>query len=197
MKQKLESFGFEVQSAYDADRMAMVSALTWYKKKSSLRNVDICVFYYAGHAVSIGLENYLLPIGSENADEHEIKFMAIQEQDVIRELTELNTKSIVILDACRNPFGSYQSRGSARGGLNATTGSKNFLIAYSTAPNTTAADGNGRNSPFTKHLIKNMKPGIKIQDIFIATREDVHDETDGKQIPWSHDSLLGKIYFDS
>jgi len=174
----------------------MVQALLWYQTKTSLRSVDICVFYYAGHAVNISKENYLLPIGSENISDKEIEFMGIKEKDVITQLSEINAKSIVILDACRNPFGMSLSRGKMNAGLTANTGSHNFLIAYSTSPNSTAADGTGRNSPFTKHLLANMKSGVKLQEIFFNTRKAVHSETLGKQTPWTHDSLLEEIYFN-
>jgi len=174
----------------------MVEALLWYQTKVSLRSADICVFYYAGHAVNIANENYLLPVGSENVSDKQIEFMGIKENDVIKQLSEIQGKSIVILDACRNPFGMAQSRGRMNAGLGANTGGHNFLIAYSTSPNSTAADGNGRNSPFTKHLLDNMKSGIKIQEIFFNTRKAVHSETFGKQTPWTHDSLLEEIYFN-
>jgi len=174
----------------------MVDALIKCKEKASLEKVNICLFYYAGHAVSIAKENYLLPIDCDNTDENRMKYMGIKENDVINNLIEINGKSIVILDACRNPFSNLAVRGKVEGGLSAADGSNNFFIAYSTAPNTTAADGMGRNSPFTKHLINNMKPGVKIQDILITTRQSVHVETNGKQTPWSHDSLLEEVYLD-
>jgi len=174
----------------------MIDAITKYKEKALLGSVNICLFYFAGHAVSIAKENYLLPIDSDNTNENRMKYMGFKESDVINELKEINGKSIVILDACRNPFSNLAVRGDAKGGLSASDGSNNFFIAYSTAPNTTAADGMGRNSPFTKHLLNNMKPGVKIQDILITTRQNVNAETGGKQTPWSHDSLLEKVCLD-
>ena len=48
------------------------------------------------------------------------------------------------------------------------------LIAYSTQPGNVALDGQGRNSPFTSALLKNIDtPGLSLGDTMIAVRNDV------------------------
>jgi hypothetical protein len=85
----------------------------------------------------------------------------------------------VVLDACRdNPFASLSkggSKGLAR--MEAPTGT---MIAFATAPNTTAADeGN-----YAKVLAKQIRtPGLELLDVFRKTSAEVMRLSGGKQEP--------------
>lgn len=62
--------------------------------------------------------------------------------------------------------------------------------AYATQLNNAAADGAGRNSPFTKALLKHIgTAGISIQELMIRVRKDVMLETRNAQIPWEEAAL--------
>ncbi len=68
------------------------------------------------------------------------------------------------------------------------------LIIYSTQPNTVAADGKGRNSPFTAALLRHIGTrGLEIRQMMSRVRKDVVDATGG-QIPWDNSSLIGDVY---
>ena len=72
-------------------------------------------------------------------------------------------KNLVILDACRNnPFGNrIQTTAKGLAQIDAPPGT---LIAFATAPGSTAADGGGRNGLYTQHLVRQMvRPGAAIQ----------------------------------
>ena len=75
----------------------------------------------------------------------------------------------LILDACRDtPFGrsgeSSLSRGLAQ--MSTVEGS---LIAYATSPGKTAADGEGRHSPYTAQLLRHLPtPGLLVEPLFKA-----------------------------
>ena len=70
------------------------------------------------------------------------------------------------------------------------------FISFSTAPGSVAADGRGRNSPFTKHLLQAMrKPDVPIELMFKEVRVGVMGETKGEQIPWDSSSLTGNFFF--
>jgi formylglycine-generating enzyme required for sulfatase activity len=106
-----------------------------------------------------------------------------------------NRLNIVILDACRNNPLSRSMRSSDRG-LARMDAPKGSFIAYSTAPGDTAADGAGRNSPYTVALTKAMQePGIAIEETFRNARIDVLNATAEKQVPWESSSLTGRFYF--
>jgi formylglycine-generating enzyme required for sulfatase activity len=70
------------------------------------------------------------------------------------------------------------------------------FIAYSTAPGATAADGTGKNSPYTLALTKAIqKPGIPIEEAFRDARVEVIAATQKEQIPWESSSLTGAFSF--
>jgi hypothetical protein len=106
-----------------------------------------------------------------------------------------NQVNIVNLDACRNNPLSRSTR-SAEVGLakmDAPTGS---FIAYSTAPGDVAADGSGKNSPYTTALVAAMRqPGMALEETFRSVRVRVMAETDKRQVPWESSSLTGAFYF--
>ena len=73
---------------------------------------------------------------------------------------------------------------------------KGSLIAYATAPGDVAADGDGRNGVFTKHLLEQMqKPGVQVEQVFKQVTQAVHAETRQRQTPFTTSSLLGEFYF--
>lgn len=70
-----------------------------------------------------------------------------------------------------------------------------IVVAFSTAPGMTAADGEGRNSPYTKHLKEFLRrPNTSLDAILKLTRTEVTKETGGKQTPWYETSINGEFY---
>ena len=70
------------------------------------------------------------------------------------------------------------------------------LIAYATAPGAVAADGAGRNGPYTKHLLRYLRvPDLPVEQMFKQVRAAVKEETQGVQEPWESSSLLGDFSF--
>jgi len=104
---------------------------------------------------------------------------------------------LIILDACRsNPAGRSWRRGVSGGGLAPMDTVKGSLIAYSTSPGQTAADGSGRNSPYTAQMLRQMPmPGQPVETMFKRVRVGVQQETQDRQIPWESSSLTGDFYF--
>jgi uncharacterized caspase-like protein len=70
------------------------------------------------------------------------------------------------------------------------------IVAYATSPGKVASDGDGRNSPYTKHLVRAMQtPNKPIELVFKEVRRAVQDETKNLQTPWENTSLSGDFYF--
>ena len=67
---------------------------------------DVAFVYYAGHAIQVGSENYLLPTKEVFETEYDVRDYGIHVQDIMRYLEAMtNQINILILDACRNnPF---------------------------------------------------------------------------------------------
>jgi len=154
------------------------------------------LFYYAGHGLQVKGYNYLVPVNAVIRNEEEVEYEGVEVGFVLAQMEAArNRVNIVILDACRNnPYArSFRDIKQGLVGMNAPTGT---LIAYSTAPGSTAADGTGVNGLYTQELLYQIKrPGLKIEEVFKNVRAEVVRKSDGMQTPWESSSLIGDFYF--
>ncbi|MEQ1612616.1 MAG: caspase family protein, partial [Hyphomicrobiaceae bacterium] len=179
----------------DADMATMRQAFIEFSRRLK-RPDSVGVFYYAGHAVQVAGQNYLIPIGADISSESEIPVQAVNLQELLGAMKGAAARvKIAILDSCRNnPFES-SARGLSRG-LAPVTAPAGTLIAYATAPGEVALDGTDGHSPFTSALTRIMPtPGLEIEEVFKRTRAAVLESTNSKQTPWEHSSLVGQFIF--
>jgi uncharacterized caspase-like protein len=67
---------------------------------------------------------------------------------------------------------------------------------FATRPNTTAADGAGRNSPFTEAFLQHLAtPGVEIEVLMKRVTATVSERTKGKQQPERLSRLEQEFYF--
>ncbi len=193
----LKACGFEVELQTNTDRRGMESAIRDFGKK--LKKGGVGLFFYAGHAVQIKGANYLIPVDSRIQAESDIIYEAVNAGRVLGGMRSAgNPLNIVILDACRdNPFKTQsRSTSSLDRGLARMAAPKGTLIAYSTSPGRVAADGDGRNSPYTGLLLSYMKQlNTPVETVFKNVRRAIDKQTEGRQIPWEATSLTGDFYF--
>jgi len=196
--QALRGLGFEVVLSLDVSRRVLKQAMRTFRQRLQRRG-GVGLFYYAGHGIQVRGRNYLIPVGADIETEADVEDEAVNAGLVLRYMEEADARlNIVILDACRNNPVARSWRAESRGlvRLELPQGPLGSLLAYSTAPGKVAADGTGRNSPFTTHLLLNLRiAGLDLEDVFKKTRIGVKRDTDGKQIPWSESSLVGDFYF--
>ncbi len=196
MANALSQCGFKVTLLLDATQRQMESAVREFGK--TIHNGDVSLFYYAGHGMQLKGQNYLIPINALIESESDVKYESLNAGHVLGKMEDAESAiNIVFLDACRNnPLArSFRNpnRGLAR--IDAPMGT---IIAYSTSPGSVAADGEDRNSPFTKHLLENIKkPELTIEKVLKNVRVAVAAESINKQVPWESSSLLGEFYFSS
>ncbi|GAA4823975.1 caspase family protein [Algivirga pacifica] len=193
MAAALRSIDFEVILETNADLNGMNEAVRTFARKS--READVALFYFAGHGMQIDQVNYLLPIGVNIKDKHDVAFECISVEKVqkVIENTKPDRMNLIVLDACRNnPFRSWQRGGET--GLAGMTPPSGTLIAFSTSPGSTAANGVGRNGLYTGELIKQLRVPQRIEDVFINTRIKVEEKSGGKQSPWELARLRGKFF---
>ena len=191
----LQEVGFEVDLQENLSQQGFVTALRNFGKRLN-ETGGTGLFYYAGHGMQVKGANYLIPVDAGIESEDEVKYMAINANQVLDKMDSAgNRLNIVILDACRdNPFArSFRSRQSGLAQMDAPSG---MLIAFATAPGAVAYDGDGVNGVYTKHLLRNLGiPGLPVELVLKRVREGVSKETGSKQIPWESSSLLGDFYF--
>jgi hypothetical protein len=154
------------------------------------------LFYFAGHGMQVRGRNYLIPVDADIQREDEVAYSALDLSAVMEKLDSAkNPVNIVILDACRNnPFGNkFQATAKGLAQIDAPPGT---IIAFATAPGSTAADGSGRNGLYTQHLVKEIThAGIGIEEAFRAVRAGVRADSKNLQIPWESTSLESAFVF--
>lgn len=196
MAEKLKAAGFEVSAFYDASQRTMKHALLDFAQavRESGKG-SVAFIFYAGHAVQLEGENYLIPVDEAIGSEGDVYIDGLPVTAIMNVLQYTETQTgIVALDACRqNPFGYAHGAGAGLAKLDALGGS---LIAFSASPGAVAQDGPaGGNSPYTAALAQAVaEKGLKVEDVFKKVRTAVGDKTNGGQTPWESVSLQGDIY---
>ena len=172
----LRRLGFEVTTERDADRVELTEALRAFTRQSA--GADVSLVFYAGHGLEMDGINYLVStVGAR--------------------------LRLVILDACRNnPLARSMQRtvasrsvsGGSFGQLNEDLLGDETLVAYAAAAGTTAADGTGRNSPYTSALLAHLDEPLEILTLFRRVRARVLEATNGEQRLHEYQSLLREHY---
>ena len=74
---------------------------------------------------------------------------------------------------------------------------KGILVAYSTMPGSVASDGSGRNSPYTKSLLKHITKTNSLAQIMLSdVQQDVQQSTNGRQTPVLESAITGRFCFN-
>ncbi|MDD2741824.1 MAG: caspase family protein [Rhodocyclaceae bacterium] len=194
MEVALKASGFRVIKALDASQKEMNRAIARF---GELLTADsVALFYYAGHGLQVRGKNYLIPVDAEIKSESMVRVESVDVDGVLDQLS-LSELNVVILDACRNnPFDRKAGRALGSGGLAQMEAPKGSVIAYSTAPGKTAADGDGRNGVYTQALLRYIRePGLTIEQVFKKVRKEVSRSTRDQQMPWESSSMTGEFYF--
>ncbi|MDQ7248558.1 caspase family protein [Dongia sedimenti] len=198
MARTLKSIGFDVVEAEDASQAEMKQKIQEFSDKLAAAGKEgTGLFFYAGHGLQVAGENYLIPVDAKIKSERDVDLVSVSATTVMKQMEFAESAvNIIILDACRNnPLGDG-ARSLSRGLAKIETAPRGSFIAYSTAPGSTAADGDGVNSPYTKALAETItQPGLSIADVFQEVRTKVLASTGNEQTPWDSSSLTGRFYF--
>ncbi len=198
MATTLTDLGFEVTRLLDVPQREMETAIRQFGRR--LRRGGVGLFYFAGHGMQVGGENFLIPIDAQLHEETDLRYEAVHVGRVLDALDNAeNGLNIVILDACRNnPFARSwrRTRGAPTRGLAVVQAARGTLIAYATAPGAVAADGVGQHGLYTQHLLQHLQvPGQRVEQMFKQVRVSVMKATGGQQMPWESSSLTGDFSF--
>lgn len=194
MAQALNNLGFKTDLVLDSGQKDMELAID--RLGQHIRQGGTGLFYFAGHGVEVGGDNYLIPLGVDILSEQDVRYKAVALGQVMDRMQHANNSlNIIILDACRNNPLPRRARSASRGLANVDA-PRGSIVAYSTAPGSVAEDGDGQHSPYTRVLLEKMQvDGLKIEDVFKEVLKGVHQETGGTQVPWVSSSFVGDFYF--
>ena len=197
----LRRSGFEVYQGVDL-RQADMQDLTIRFARAASR-ADVAMFYYSGHAMQYNGVNYLMPIDAVLTDEADLKRF-VRVDDIVNDLQQAKNLRILVLDSCRdNPLAENlkRSAGTTRAasigrGLSKVEAPRGTIVSFSTQSGQTAADGSGRNSPYTSAFLKHIEEPQEIGDVFRDISSDVYDSSGKTQLPELSLSIIGKFYLN-
>ena len=200
----LRKVGFDVVSGTDLTQRGFADVMAQFADKADRANVAL--IFYAGHAMQLDGENFLLPVDVRADSALNARLTSVSLQTVIGEVETRVKTTLVLLDACRNnPIEealkaklrqSRRALAETRGLARVAVNSPDTLVVFATQPNATAADGKGRNSPFTEALLENIAaPGVEIETLMKRVSAAVGDKTGQKQEPERLSRLKSEFYF--
>lgn len=199
----LRRLGFQVTVVFDANRAELTDALREFTRRSA--GADASLVFYAGHGIEMDGVNYLLPVDARLERDTDVRYETVTLDDVLAATVGAGLR-LVILDACRNnPLARSMQRTVATrsvsqgsfGELNEGLLGEQTLVAYSAAAGTTAADGTGRNSPYTTALLEYLQEPLEIGVLFRRVRARVLELTGQRQRPHEYQSLLTEHFLSS
>jgi uncharacterized caspase-like protein len=195
----LRRLDFQVIEGRDLDKRSMERTVRQFAVE--LPGTDVALFYYAGHGMQIGGQNYLVPTDAKLSGEGDLDFESVPLSLVMKQMEREAKTSLVLLDACRdNPLSRNLARtmgtraAQVGQGLAEVRTGVGTLIGFSTQPGSVSLDGTGRNSPYAAALLDHIEvPGKDVSAVLVAVRNDVLKATSGRQVPWEHTSLTGQV----
>ncbi len=199
IRDTLEGLGFEVIYREDADRRAMERAIGVFSARLFEAGPEgVGVFYYAGHGVASGGENFLLPVDVSIQREADLRIAALRTGDVLAQMDGAGSAvKLVILDACRdNPFAAeFRAARAPRGLAQIGLGNTEFFVAYAATAGNVAEDGGGANSPYATALARRL-PTIDsdLEATFRLIRVDVSNATGNRQFPETTSTMRRQFF---
>ncbi|MGE0255225.1 MAG: SUMF1/EgtB/PvdO family nonheme iron enzyme [Alphaproteobacteria bacterium] len=197
MAAALGKLGFAVTLATDATQRQMVGAVSGFRR--GLSAGDEVVVFYAGHGMQVRGQNWLIPVDADPRDESEVEAFAVGLDWLLRNVGEAGARAtLMLLDACRdNPF-ARSFRSGTRGLARVEAAAAGTLVSYAARPGTVAADGKGRNSPFTAAWLAALaEPGLTHHRILDRVYLAVDRATAGAQQTYMEGQLVGELVLNA
>ena len=198
----LKRLGFDVVEGFDLTKVRMSETLREFARR--VRDADVGLVYYAGHAIQYQGENYLVPVDARIEDETDVEHELVHAGRILKDLARASGARVLILDSCRdNPLQaklasllpSNRSISAGRGLARLDRASDGFIIVYATQAGAVAEDGSGANSPFTAALLANLEQrGVELVQLFRRVAQKVKRDTGGRQSPEMSLSLTEEVF---
>jgi uncharacterized caspase-like protein len=222
MCQVLKQLGYETDCFVNVqDKAAFEARVQEFVARLNPQSKGL--FYYAGHAVQLNGESYLVPVQAEVRNAADVRRELLPVQQVLDLLKAAgNSFNMVVLDACRDDLfaeAPVVAAASRRGILTARKSPEaageqavayglatirdapvGSIVLYATASREAAYDGEGRNGPLTKHLLAHIRePGIPVEELIKRVTVGVQTETKRafgrRQTPFVYSSFTGEFCF--
>ena len=212
----LNSLGFDVALSINSTRKALLDCASQARKLQARQARELSIFYYSGHGVQIDDLNFLVAADLDKTSSADPALVRLDQ--TLNLFRDTKGSLLVFLDACRNnPFDSVglatvgSKSVSASEAVNKSSrgfvpvGSKvdpksltnSLFFAYATTPDSVAYDGEGRLSPYTQAFVNLARsPGWSLDRLSAEIRNQVGEETEFQQQPWTRASLSEQIFLN-
>jgi uncharacterized caspase-like protein len=196
----LRDIGYQPQCFTDIKSRAQFRSVVQDYVESLPPNA-VSVIYYAGHAVQINGENYLIPTDAQLQTPLSVTKESMGVAYIMNQLRQSEAYlKIVILDACRNNPVRALAQPLAQGlaQIQITDIPDSTVVLYATAANETAFDGEGRNGTFTKNFLAHLRDEGSVDDLFKRVSAGVRSDTAALghlQIPPIYSNFTGQYCF--
>lgn len=190
----LERLGFAVMRVDDADQGSLRRSLRTFATQAAA--AETAVAFYAGHGFTVDGRNFLVPVDALLASSQDAEFEAVPLALMERAVGRASGLRLIILDACReSPFAASLPTGQAseehRRGLAPAEPAAGTLVAYAARDGSLAIDAYGRNSHYTRALLRHLEePALTVMEMLQKVRGTVLATTAGSQEPAVYGSLL-------
>lgn len=94
----LTRIGFETIVGLDLDKVGMEDKEISFAR--AVRDADVGLVYYSGHAMQFGGNNYLMPVDATLHDEADMRRL-VRVDDIVADLKQAKNLRILVLDSCR------------------------------------------------------------------------------------------------
>ena len=185
MAREFRSLGFEVIEKLDVDQRSMKAAVREFVQR--IANGGVGAFFFAGHGVQEGGNNYLLPVDiGALTDPAALPDEAVElYADIMARIGQSGAKfSLLVIDACRdNPFPRRAGRGvGGMRGLTVPGTPDGMVVVYSAGVGQQALDRLGKddrdpNGLFTREFIREIHvPGLEVAEVVRNVRQRVREQ---------------------
>ncbi len=198
MARRLQEIGFEVTLATNLDRSKMNAAIRNLRRRAQQEEASVVAFFYAGHGVQVDGINYILPVDMIVPESRfDLDDTGVRVPDVLRNLQDAAQTALVFIDACReDPFKAATRnlrRSTSFAEAEMEPPGSGMLVAWSAGNGELAADGEGRNSPFTAALLEHIAtPGVDIRTVLALVRDSM-DKSRTEQVSVTSDRIRGQF----
>ena len=195
----LRRLGYQVELKTNLNQYQMIDAMDAFSARLSSDRSSEGFFWYAGHAVQIRDENYLLPVDITVDSESRVRAGSYSLNTLLETLEEAHNKvNVIVLDSCRDNPLPTGARGTGARGLRVVNDlPADLFIMFSTAPGSKAEDGvkGKRNSPFAEAFLKYVRSSEPLTIMAAHVANETLSLTEQRQRPFYRGSIISDIYY--
>jgi len=195
----LRGLGYQVDMKTNLSQYQMIDAVDNFAARLNSDRSSEGFFWYAGHAVQIRDENYLLPVDITIDSESRVRAGSYSLNSLLDALEGARNKvNVIVLDSCRDNPLPTGTRGSGTRGLTVVNDlPSDLFIMFSTAPGNKAEDGakGKRNSPFAEAFLKHINSTEPLTIMAAHVANETLSLTNQRQRPFYRGSIITDVYY--